>query len=33
VFEPGPGATSLEERYQAWRHAVEAVRAYAVATR
>ena len=33
VFEPGPGAASLEERYQAWRHAVEAVRAYAAATR
>ncbi len=33
VFEPGPGAAGLEERYQAWRHAVDAVRAYAAATR
>jgi len=33
VFEPGPGATSLDERYLAWRHAVDAVRAYAAATR
>lgn len=33
VFEPGPGATALEARYQAWRHAVDAVRAYAAATR
>lgn len=33
VFEPGPGAAALDERYLAWRHAVDAVRAYAAATR
>ncbi len=33
VFEPGADAVGLEERYQAWRHAVDAVRAYAAATR
>ena len=33
AFEPGPGATGLEERYGVWLHAVEAVRAYAAATR
>jgi glycerol kinase len=33
VFEPGPNAAGLEERYQVWRHAVDAVRAYAAATR
>jgi glycerol kinase len=33
VFEPGPSVAGLEERYQAWRHAVDAVRAYAAATR
>jgi glycerol kinase len=33
TFEPGPDAAGLEERYQAWRHAVDAVRAYAAATR
>lgn len=33
TFEPGPNAASLDERYQAWRHAVDAVRAYAAATR
>jgi glycerol kinase len=33
VFEPGPGAAGLEERYRAWRHAVDAVRSYAAATR
>lgn len=33
TFEPGPNAAGLEERYQAWRHAVDAVRAYAAATR
>jgi glycerol kinase len=33
VFEPGPGAAGLEERYRAWRYAVDAVRSYAAATR
>lgn len=33
VFEPGPDATTLGERFDAWRHAVNAVLAYAAATR
>ena len=31
VFEPGPDATSLDDRFHAWQHAVAAVRAYTAA--